>query len=103
MPPTRCGVWRIFSSAIPTRSSPAASGPSDFVRLPQPMNARRKLVSLAVLSGIALAGIAGCSFIPEAQSDPTKYYVLSSSASAMTPQSDAPVVHLRDVELASYL
>lgn len=48
---------------------------------------------------------AGCSIpIPQAEKDPTRYYVLGTTATApAAPQSAAPVVQLRPVELANYL
>src|SRR4051794_10789461 len=47
--------------------------------------------------------VASCS-LPQAQHDPTRFYVLSAmSASPAAPVANAPVVHLRQVELASYL
>ena len=42
--------------------------------------------------------VAGCNIIPEAQIDPTRFYVLSTPAAAA-----APAVHLRPVALASYI
>lgn len=47
--------------------------------------------------------------LPEPQADPTRFYVLatpmggSAPVESATPASDLPVVHLRPVELASYL
>ena len=46
---------------------------------------------------------AGCSFMPEAQSDPTRYYVLSTEGGGTALRPEAPLIHLREVELASYL
>lgn len=55
---------------------------------------------------LCLLAITGCSLpLPQAQSDPTKFYVLSVPA-VMSPAaaaSTAPVVRLRPVEVASYL
>ena len=64
--------------------------------------------SVRCLPAIALATagllIAGCSIpIPQAEKDPTRYYVLGTNAAAAAPQPNAPVVQLRPIELASYL
>jgi uncharacterized lipoprotein YmbA len=67
------------------------------------MNARLNSLTLVLLGGLVITGLAGCSLLPEAQTDPTKYYVLSTERAGAAPQTEAPVVHLRDVELASYL
>jgi len=67
------------------------------------MNARPISLTLLLTGGLVLAGAGGCSLLPEAQSDPTKYYVLSTVQAGVASQPDAPVVHLREVELASYL
>jgi len=46
----------------------------------------------------------GCSIpIPQAERDPTKYYVLSTAAGAAAPQANAPVVQLRAIDVANYL
>jgi hypothetical protein len=42
--------------------------------------------------------------LPQAQSDPTRFYVLSTPAAApATAAANAPTVHLRPIEMASYL
>ncbi len=47
---------------------------------------------------------AGCNIVPEAQTDPTRFYVLSTPALAPAETAGkAPAVHLRPVELASYI
>ena len=56
---------------------------------------------LAPIAGLLL--FAGCNIIPEAQIDPTRFYVLSTSAAAAAPAAKGPTVHLRPVELASYI
>lgn len=56
----------------------------------------------ALSTGGCLLLLAGCS-LPKAQSDPTRFYVLSTDAVRTSPQSDAPIVQLREVELANYL
>jgi len=45
----------------------------------------------------------GCSLLPQAQPDPTRFYVLSTTAAGAVPQPNAPSVHLREVELTDYL
>jgi uncharacterized lipoprotein YmbA len=60
------------------------------------------------MSGLLLAGLlfaTGCSIpIPQAEADPTRYYLLSAGAGLGTPAvAGAPVVHLRDVDVATYL
>src|SRR5687767_2302612 len=52
---------------------------------------------------ICLLATAGCSLLPEAQSDPTRFYVLSTAATGAVPQANAPAIYLREVELADYL
>jgi hypothetical protein len=68
------------------------------------MNARLN-VSVGLLSSVAgLLLFAGCNLLPEAQTDPTRFYVLSAATPAMAdPALKGPVVHLRPVELASYI
>jgi uncharacterized lipoprotein YmbA len=58
------------------------------------------------LAAVAALWLGGCSLLPQAQSDPTRFYVLSTSvasAPATSAGAKAPVVHLRPVELASYI
>ena len=52
---------------------------------------------------LGLLMLAGCSVVPEASLDPTRYYVLSGPAAVVAPQAEAPVVYLRGVEVARYL
>ncbi len=67
------------------------------------MNARF-LSLLCLLVGAAVAAVlSGCSLLPEPQTDPTKYYVLSTEIAGPATQANAPIVNLREVELASYL
>jgi uncharacterized lipoprotein YmbA len=67
------------------------------------MNTRPIQFLFLLLGGLVIAGAGGCSLLPQAQSDPTKYYVLSTEQAGAAAQTGAPIVHLRDVELASYL
>ena len=67
------------------------------------MNARPSSNSFSLISVLLLAVTSGCSLLPEPQTDPTKYYVLSTSTAGMIGHNSAPVVNLREVELASYL
>lgn len=64
-------------------------------------------LSLRHLSAVfCLLAIAGCNLVPEAQTDPTRFYVLSASTPASATSELAakgPSVHLRPVELASYI
>jgi uncharacterized protein len=56
--------------------------------------------------GLLVAGcaflVAGCS-LPQAQSDPTRFYVLSTGAAVPPAATETPAIRLRPVELASYL
>ena len=53
---------------------------------------------------LPLLAFTGCSsLLPQPHSDPTRFYVLGTEATRSAVQPDAPVVHLREVELASYL
>ena len=65
----------------------------------------RLTLSLGLVASVAgLLSLAACNIVPEAQSDPTRFYVLSTTASAGTqPTAKRPAVHLRSVELASYI
>lgn len=68
------------------------------------MNARAKFcLGLLVVTGGLL--LSSCSLVPQAQPDPTRFFVLSAMMSSppQAPASKAPVVHLRQVELASYI
>lgn len=55
-------------------------------------------------AGLLLAALGGCSLpLPQAQTDPTRFYVLSTTAAGGVAAPHAPAVHLRPVELASYI
>jgi uncharacterized protein len=56
----------------------------------------------ALWTGACVLMLSGCS-LPKAESDPTRFYVLSTDAAKRAPPPDAPVVLLREVELANYL
>lgn len=56
-----------------------------------------------VLAGVVVAFASGCSVLPEPQADPTRFYVLSSSATAIATPANAPVVRLAQLDVASYL
>ncbi|MCX6955804.1 MAG: ABC-type transport auxiliary lipoprotein family protein [Verrucomicrobia bacterium] len=69
------------------------------------MNPRLVFVvrGLAATAGLLLGG---CSLLPQAQVDPTRFYVLSftpPAAPVAAPAEKPPVIHLRPVELASYI
>ncbi len=68
------------------------------------MNSREKWVG-GMLAGVAGLLLGGCTLLPQAQTDPTRFYVLSAlGGSQVVPAAaKAPVVHLRPVELASYI
>ena len=65
-------------------------------------SARRRSVSLPLAAVSALA-VGGCSLLPQAQLDPTRFYLLSSSGAPAAAPAGAPAVMLRPVEVASYL
>ena len=67
------------------------------------MNARLPISCL--LSAVACLLLSGCSIpLPQAESDPTRFYVLSPSGGpAVAPAAGAPSIHLRPIEIASYL
>lgn len=97
------------------RSSRGASGRSEEEKQPrmntEPNPSRHKAaatsggraVQATLFSVLGLLLSAGCS-LPQAQHDPTRFYVLSAiSAPPPAAAANAPVVHLRQVDLASYL
>jgi uncharacterized lipoprotein YmbA len=58
----------------------------------------------ALAPAAGLLSLAACNIIPEAQTDPTRFYVLSTPASTPAEATGkGPAVHLRPVELASYI
>ncbi|MDP3073091.1 MAG: ABC-type transport auxiliary lipoprotein family protein [Opitutaceae bacterium] len=59
--------------------------------------------SRLALAAAGLLAAAGCSIVPEAKTDPMRFYVLATAAAGATPVASAPAVQLREVELASYL
>ena len=64
---------------------------------------RRGLPPALALAALAALGVAGCS-LPQAQSDPTRFFVLSATTTTTPPAAgDAPALQLRAVELATYL
>ena len=67
-----------------------------------PMKSRSAFSPLALVAVCGASLLGGCS-LPQPQSDPTRFYVLSTAAVRGPAQANAPVVHLRPVELASYL
>ena len=69
------------------------------------MNAR-PASSVCLLSSVfCLLLASGCSLLPEAKSDPTRFFVLSTPAANASGNvnASAPAVHVRQVELASYI
>ena len=67
------------------------------------MHARLAHLPALFAAGVGLLMSAGCQILPEAQSDPTRFYVLSSAAGGVASTTGAPVVQLRPVEVADYL
>jgi len=64
---------------------------------------RRPHFSCCLPASVAgVLALAGCSLFPQAQNDPTHFYVLSAPAAGATAPK-GPAVHLRPVELASYI
>lgn len=69
------------------------------------MNARLHRLWLP-LTGLLLTALAGCSVIPEAQPDPTRYYVLTGTglnASDLSVHEGKLVLGLKAVQLSPYL
>ncbi len=70
------------------------------------MHARPVSVLCFLTAVFTLLLATGCSFLPEAKSDPTRFYVLSAStvgSGETAATSGAPAIHLKQVELANYL
>lgn len=70
---------------------------------PSARSCERQRAGTALAALTLLLVTAGCSLLPEAKPDPTRYYVLAASAATAAAPAGAPVVHLRPVELANYL
>jgi uncharacterized protein len=66
------------------------------------LNVRLRLLSSIGCLLTILVALPGCS-LPKPQSDPTRFFVLSTEAAQTAPQPKAPTVHLREVELSNYL
>ncbi len=58
-----------------------------------------------LVAALGWLAFAGCNVLPEAQPDPTRFYVLSTpdATPRAMPAGKAPAIHLRPVELASYI
>jgi uncharacterized lipoprotein YmbA len=69
----------------------------------RPMKLRFAWFVTALWTGGSLLTLAGCGWLPKAQSDPTRFYVLSTDPVRVAALSHAPVILLREVELANYL
>jgi uncharacterized lipoprotein YmbA len=67
------------------------------------MKPRLNLSLRLVSSVVGLLSLAACNIVPEAQTDPTRFYVLSTTSAPVAPMGKGPAVHLRPVELASYI
>lgn len=68
---------------------------------------RTRRASVALVLGLTVAALAGCNLLPAPQSDPTRFYVLSTTpartAPAGGPEGKGLTIHLRPIELASYI
>ena len=67
------------------------------------MNVRLAPLLSLLAAAAGLLATAGCQILPEAQSDPTRFYVLTTAAGGAVPVTGAPVVQVRSVEVAEYL
>lgn len=67
------------------------------------MKARVAIISRILAAGCGVLATAGCAILSAPKADPTRFYVLSTSAAVAVPPAGAPVVHVRPVEVASYL
>ena len=66
------------------------------------MKPRANSLVLLLAAAAGLLSIAGCS-LPSALPDPTRFYVLSATPPAATPLTGGVAIHLRQIEVASYL
>jgi uncharacterized lipoprotein YmbA len=64
---------------------------------------RKQALARGVALGAAALLLAGCSLWPKPKPDPTQFYVLTATGSPAAPAARGPAIHLRTVELASYL
>ena len=71
----------------------------------RPASSRRiQLLSCSLISVLCVLTLTSCSIpIPQAEADPTRFFVLNSSGVATQHVANAPSVQLAPVELASYL
>jgi len=69
------------------------------------MTSRPNFFPGLLFAALGLLTTGGCNLLPQAQSDPTRFYVLSTpaAAAAFGAEAKAPAIHLRPVELASYI
>lgn len=69
------------------------------------MNARAASFARLLSAVVGLLLVSGCSLLPEPKPDPTRFYVLSTSANGggTAPAAGAPSVHLKPIDLANYL
>lgn len=74
--------------------------PSTLSNVTRPQTRTAALAALLV----ACLGLAGCNLVPAPQADPTRFYVLAGTTAATPPATPATrTLHLRPVEVASYL
>jgi uncharacterized lipoprotein YmbA len=71
----------------------------DFV--PPARRNRKGLITFSWMM-VCMLALSGCA-LPKAESDPTRFYVLSTDATRSTAQPNTPVLQMRDVDLAGYL
>jgi uncharacterized protein len=65
---------------------------------------RNRAVWSLPAGGLLALLLAACSIpIPQAEKDPTRFYVLSSTTATAQPRAGGPTLHLRQVDVASYL
>lgn len=68
---------------------------------------RQPVTALGLMTALCVSGLLpGCSIpLPQAEADPTRYYVLSASTvpAAGAVATPGPTIHLRQVELANYV
>lgn len=70
------------------------------------MKLRAHALLALIVAGAGLLTLSGCSLLPQVQADPTRFYLLSMTpgpATSAPANGKAPVIHLRPVELASYI
>ena len=67
------------------------------------MRSRLFSVPCLLVVGLVFFVSAGCNLLPEAKADPTRFYLLKSTATGSSATVNATAVRLRPIELAEYL